>query len=177
MLKKVAQSLNESLNQLMEVLHIKRNKLVENETLAFQSILDKTTDSLQREIHVRTPPLPVILKSARNPVFAHLPRQYFPQPREQCTQLPRFEPQARNQGFNREKGGHIYLTVSDNGSGIDMARHGHKLFGMHQIFHSHPEAKGVGLFMTKTQIESMKGKISVESEVSKGTAFTVMFGA
>ncbi|MBC8644006.1 hypothetical protein H9W95_07955 [Flavobacterium lindanitolerans] len=70
----------------------------------------------------------------------------------------------------------VYLYVIDNGLGIDLNKNGHKIFGMNQIFHNHPEAKGIGLFMTKTQIESMKGKITVASEVNIGTTFTVMFG-
>lgn len=35
------------------------------------------------------------------------------------------------------------------------------------------KAKGVGLFMTKTQVESMGGEIHVESEVDKGTTFHI----
>ncbi|MNE70964.1 Phytochrome-like protein cph1 [compost metagenome] len=71
----------------------------------------------------------------------------------------------------------LFLHVKDNGLGIDLARHGDKIFGMHQVFHKHPNAKGIGLFMTKTQIESMDGKISVTSEVNVGTTFTVQFSA
>lgn len=70
----------------------------------------------------------------------------------------------------------VFLHVSDNGLGIDLSKNGHKIFGMHQIFHNHPEAKGIGLFMTKTQIESMGGKIAVVSEVNVGSTFTVMLG-
>lgn len=178
MLKKVAQNLNESLNQLMEVLHIKRNKLIERETVAFQSILNKTIDSLQGEIHRSDAVItgdfnkvPEILYSRiyLDSIFHNLVSNALKY------RDPNRKPEIRV--WTEKKGGHIYLQVSDNGLGIDMARHGHKLFGMHQIFHNHPEAKGVGLFMTKTQIESMKGRITVESEVGKGTTFTVMFGA
>lgn len=74
-----------------------------------------------------------------------------------------------------EKGKHILLTFADNGQGIDMDRHRHKIFGMYKTFHKHAEAKGIGLFITKNQIESMNGTISVESEVDKGTIFTLQF--
>jgi signal transduction histidine kinase len=33
----------------------------------------------------------------------------------------------------------------------------------------------VGLFLVKTQIESMGGSISADSEVDKGTTFTIRF--
>lgn len=71
--------------------------------------------------------------------------------------------------------GNLVLTVKDNGLGIDLERHGHKLFGLHKTFHRHKEAKGVGLYLTKTQIEAMGGAISAESEVGKGAIFTIKF--
>jgi PAS domain S-box-containing protein len=69
----------------------------------------------------------------------------------------------------------VILTISDNGQGIDLQQNGHKLFGLHQTFHNHPDAKGVGLYLTKTQIESMGGRIEVESEVGRGTVFRIFF--
>ena len=67
------------------------------------------------------------------------------------------------------------LKVSDNGLGIDLAKHGEQLFGMYKTFHGNPTARGIGLFMTKNQVESLGGKISVESEPNKGTAFKIHF--
>jgi len=73
------------------------------------------------------------------------------------------------------EGEYAFLSVADNGLGIDLNRHGAKLFGMYKTFHSHPEARGIGLFISKNQIEAMGGKITVESEVDKGTKFTTFF--
>ena len=67
------------------------------------------------------------------------------------------------------------LKVSDNGLGIDLEKHGGQLFGMYKTFHGNPNARGIGLFMTKNQVESLGGKISVESEPNKGTAFKIQF--
>ncbi len=67
------------------------------------------------------------------------------------------------------------IYFSDNGVGIDLQKHGHKLFGLHKTFHRHPDAHGVGLFLTKTQIEALSGEITVESEVDRGTVFKVTF--
>ena len=74
-----------------------------------------------------------------------------------------------------KKGSNIVLKFKDNGQGIDLDRHGQKIFGMYKTFHKHKDAKGIGLFITKNQIEAMNGKIEVESEVNVGTTFTIYF--
>lgn len=69
----------------------------------------------------------------------------------------------------------IILTIADNGIGIDLEKYGSKMFKMNSRFHPNIEGKGMGLFLTKYQIESMGGKIEVESEVHKGTSFHLYF--
>ncbi|MEP1150994.1 MAG: PAS domain S-box protein [Balneola sp.] len=72
-----------------------------------------------------------------------------------------------------KKNGSAFLEVSDNGLGIDMEKHGDKLFGMYNTFHGNENSKGIGLFITKNQIESLGGSIEVESEPGKGTTFKI----
>lgn len=67
------------------------------------------------------------------------------------------------------------LLFADNGLGIDLAKHRAKLFGMYKTFHRNKNSKGIGLFITKNQIEALGGKIEVESEVNKGTTFKIIF--
>ena len=68
---------------------------------------------------------------------------------------------------------YIIIEFKDNGHGIDLKRHKDKIFGMYKTFHRNKDAKGIGLFITKNQIESMNGTISVESTVDKGTTFYI----
>lgn len=70
---------------------------------------------------------------------------------------------------------HVTLYFEDNGLGIDLKKYGDKLFGMYKTFHHHHDSRGVGLFITKNQIESMGGKIEIESEVNVGTTFKISF--
>lgn len=72
-----------------------------------------------------------------------------------------------------QNGNLLYLTFKDNGMGIDLATNGQELFGLYKRFHSHVEGKGLGLFMVKTQIEMMKGNISVKSNLNEGIEFTI----
>ena len=67
------------------------------------------------------------------------------------------------------------LTISDNGLGIDLEKYKDSLFGMYKTFHKHPDSRGIGLFITKNQVEAMGGKIEVESKVGEGTAFKIYF--
>ncbi|WP_448702588.1 PAS domain-containing protein [Mucilaginibacter sp. AW1-3] len=69
--------------------------------------------------------------------------------------------------------GHPYITFEDNGSGIDLDKHGDKVFGMYKTFHQNINAKGIGLFITRNQVESLGGTIIVESTVNVGTKFTI----
>lgn len=68
------------------------------------------------------------------------------------------------------------ISVKDNGLGIDLKKYGDKLFGMYKTFHKNVDARGVGLFLTKNQLEYTGGKIEVESEPNQGTLFRVFFG-
>jgi signal transduction histidine kinase len=69
----------------------------------------------------------------------------------------------------------ICLMVSDNGLGIDLAQYKQNVFGLYKRFHLHVEGKGLGLYLVKTQIIAMGGKIEVQSELFKGTTFFVYF--
>jgi light-regulated signal transduction histidine kinase (bacteriophytochrome) len=75
-------------------------------------------------------------------------------------------------GIENGKG---YLRFTDNGQGINLNRHGKKLFGLNKVFHRHPDAKGIGLFLTKMQVEALGGSITAESEVNVGTTFIINF--
>jgi len=57
--------------------------------------------------------------------------------------------------------------------GIDLEKNGDKLFGMYKTFHGNADAKGLGLFISKNQIEAMGGSVEVESKVNVGTTFTI----
>lgn len=72
-----------------------------------------------------------------------------------------------------EKEKFIILEIKDNGQGIDLSKNGDKLFGMYKTFHNHEDSRGLGLFITKNQIEAIGGKIEVNSEVNKGTTFYI----
>ena len=72
----------------------------------------------------------------------------------------------------------VLLTVADHGRGIDLKRYAGKMFQLGSRFHADEESgHGMGLYMTKQQVEAINGRIEVESEINKGTKFKVYFNA
>lgn len=65
------------------------------------------------------------------------------------------------------------VTVADNGSGFDQQQAGDDVFKLYKRFHPHRPGRGMGLYLTKTHVESMGGNISVHSRVDEGTRFTI----
>jgi signal transduction histidine kinase len=65
------------------------------------------------------------------------------------------------------------LVIRDNGRGLDLKKYGSKVFGLYKTFHGNRDAKGLGLFITKTQVESMHGNIDIVSEPNMGATVIV----
>ncbi len=70
----------------------------------------------------------------------------------------------------KEDDNYVILEVKDNGLGIfDVS----KLFRLYQRQHPDMAGKGLGLFLVKTQIEVLDGKIEAESKENEGSIFRV----
>jgi PAS domain S-box-containing protein len=67
------------------------------------------------------------------------------------------------------------LKIEDNGIGIDLDKHRNSIFGLFKTFNGNSDSVGLGLFMTKNQVELMQGKIEIESTLGKGTIFKIYF--
>ncbi|MEP5940316.1 ATP-binding protein, partial [Maribacter dokdonensis] len=74
-----------------------------------------------------------------------------------------------------KKDNYSILTIKDNGLGINLEKYGKKLFGMYKTFHDHKDARGIGLYLTKNQIDAMNGKVEVSSVEGEGTEFKIFF--
>lgn len=69
----------------------------------------------------------------------------------------------------------VCLAVMDNGLGIDLGKYKQSLFSLYKRFHLHVEGKGLGLYLVKTQIEALGGRVDVNSAPNEGTTFHVYF--
>ena len=69
----------------------------------------------------------------------------------------------------------VCLAVMDNGLGIDLKKYRQNIFSLYKRFHLHVEGKGLGLYLVKTQIEALGGRVDVRSEPNEGTTFQIYF--
>ncbi len=70
-----------------------------------------------------------------------------------------------------KENGYAVLTVKDNGTGIDLAKNGNRIFKAFNRFTRAAQGKGLGLYLIKTMVERNGGKLEVESELNVGTRF------
>ena len=74
-----------------------------------------------------------------------------------------------------EDGEVVRFCVADNGIGIDLHKYHDRIFGMYKTFHGNKDARGIGLFISKNQIDAMGGKVEVFSEPNIGSTFKITF--
>ncbi|MCK0157272.1 PAS domain S-box protein [Cellulophaga sp. F20128] len=174
--EKVIHHLTGTLNTLVESLRAKNVSLEDMEDVSFEEVLHKTKEILGGQIMntaaVITSDFSKIGKINYNKIylesiFLNLLSNSIKYKSEARVPVIHIESEINN--------GKITLKFKDNGLGIDLKMHGHKLFGLNKTFHRHKDAKGVGLFITKTQIEAMGGTIRAASKVNEGTTFYLNF--
>ncbi|MFZ6665366.1 ATP-binding protein [Peijinzhouia sedimentorum] len=67
-----------------------------------------------------------------------------------------------------------FIKIIDNGLGFDVEKWREDIFGLYKRFHFHVEGKGIGLFLVRTQVEALGGKIEVDSQENNGSTFTII---
>ena len=67
------------------------------------------------------------------------------------------------------------IEIKDYGVGIDKEDLAHIFERFYKGKNSSSESVGIGLALAKSIIESNNGYVSVESEVNKGTIFTIKY--
>ena len=169
-------NLESTLNELLEVVSIRHESKKDTEELVFNNVFSKLIDTYQGKIMETkaevTSDFSAVSSIKYSSVYLESIMQNLLSNALKYRSVERM-PRIHFKSFR--KGKDTFLKVIDNGLGIDLAVHGNRLFGLHKTFHKHPEAKGVGLFITKAQVEAMGGEISVQSQVNKGTTFIVAF--
>ncbi len=173
-LKAISFGLTDTIKNLNEVASMQTDLNINKETLNLQKYIQKTTEILIGDINAKE-------ATIINNVSEEINFRYNPAYLESILlnfisnslkySHPNRKPVIALNAYLEE--GRLVLEISDNGLGIDLKKYGHQLFGLHKTFHGNKDARGIGLFITKNQIESLGGKIDVQSDVGKGTTFKI----
>ncbi len=168
-------SLTECLETLLEVTQIKLN----NELLFDDCIVPDLVNELVGQLHG-------VIFEKRADIRLHLEVEVIKYPRVYLESIlynfisnalkyskPEVPPVITIKTF--VEGDRTALSVMDNGLGLDIKKYGKKVFLLNQVFHEGYDSKGIGLYITKTQVESLGGKVEVKSAVNEGSEFVVWF--
>ena len=168
--------LNETINDLVKVIIIKDNPTIKKEKILIKDVFESVFNQLNFLISNHKPILKIDLeetyilnsnKSYLESIFLNL-----------MTNSLKYKSNQRQLKItvsSKVEEDEVVIIFADNGIGIDMERNKNKIFGLYQRFHNLPDSKGLGLYLVKSQVESMDGTINVESEVEKGTTFSIKF--
>jgi PAS domain S-box-containing protein len=168
--------LNETINDLVKVIVIKENSSLQKEAIQLEEIFAKVINQLSFQIELSKPTININLKKVAvlNSNKAYLESIIL----NLITNSLKFKSENRKLEINitaSKIGSSVIIIFSDNGIGIDLKRNRDKVFGLYQKFHKYPDSKGLGLYLVKSQVETMGGTINIDSEVNKGTTFTLTF--
>jgi signal transduction histidine kinase/FixJ family two-component response regulator len=176
MFRTSTEQLNKTVNDLLKILIIKNNVNVELANNNVNEILASVTSSLSQEmeevgcaisknIHTETIVFnSAYLESIITNLFSNAIKYRSP------NRLLQIDVSTKQQ-----PNGDVLLAIQDNGLGIDLKMHKDDIFGLYQRFHTNTDSVGLGLFIVKSQITALGGSIEVESEVDKGTTFSIIF--
>jgi PAS domain S-box-containing protein len=169
------QKLDEVIIDLNNILQVKHHLKENKEQVNFLHLVDDIKSSIGADDHVvkircdfeEVPEIDT-LKSYMHSIFYNLISNSIKFRKQ--NEAPVIEIKTSK---NKDK---IELTFKDNGIGIDMEKRGDQVFGLYKRFHpGYADGKGMGLYMVKTHVETMGGKISVKSNVNEGIEFKIEF--
>jgi PAS domain S-box-containing protein len=166
-------SLIDSLATLMQITEIKLNKEIARDDCDVAAILNDICNQLQSTIFEKQA---VIRRDLAVPLISY-PKVYF---ENILYNLISNSLKYARRGVPPEidistcmNGDRIQIIVKDNGLGIDLDKYADRVFRLNETFHQGYESKGVGLYITKTQVESFGGTIALKSKPEEGCEFIV----
>jgi PAS domain S-box-containing protein len=145
--------LNETINDLTKVMIIKDNPSIQKEALSLKEVFENVFSQIAFQFDIHKPVLEIDLEQVS---ILNINKTYI-----ESILLNLLTNSLKYRAENKilkititatEINNYVTLSFEDNGIGIDL-----------------------GLYLVKSQVEAMGGTICVESEVNKGTTFTLIF--
>ncbi len=169
--------LNDTLNDLINILIIKENRNLPTTELGFKDMLTKVQSSISNTLLTAGAIIISDFSAVESVEFSntYLESIFL----NLLTNSLKYAHPERKPIIKittaKDATGNIILTFSDNGVGMNIEKVRDRIFGLYQRFHKNADSKGIGLYLIHSQITALGGKIEVESEVNIGTTFTITF--
>lgn len=175
-LRPIVNNINETFNELLESLQIQQDLKVKSEKLVIREYFRNIIKGFEGQVIQNNAVIETDFGEAPE---VHYPPKYFSSLLHNLiSNALKYHDPDRSPHISlksRVSNGNIILSIQDNGLGIDLDKHRDDMFKIRKVFHHHPDAKGFGLYITKTQVETMGGRIWVESQPGEGSTFYVEF--
>ncbi|MGL1887791.1 MAG: ATP-binding protein [Reichenbachiella sp.] len=175
-LKKVSKNLSETINELTEIVKTSWELENEKQTISISNVCQHVLENVSNLIETSH----AVIKTDFS-AFDEIeyPKVYFESILQNfITNAFKYQSKERQLELSIEskiEGGRKVLEIGDNGIGIDLDVFGDKIFGLKNTFHGNDDARGLGLYITKTQVESLGGEVYVRSTPNQGAIFGVKF--
>ena len=155
--------LNETVEDLIKILIIKDKNSIAQEEIQFETIFQKVFTQTKNLIKENNPKIKYDFSLAPNVFFnpVYLESIFL----NLFTNALKYSSPTRNLEIkihSKRIGNEIQLEFEDNGIGINLKRHKDRVFGLYQRFHNHPNSKGLGLYLVKSQLETLGARIEIE---------------
>ena len=174
--KKSTHLLNETINDLVKIIVIKDKISIQKENVTINEVVEHVFSQLKFQIEQSKPILKLNFDEAD---IIYTNKAYLESILiNLLTNSIKYKSETKKLKISitiKKTNNSTILKFKDNGIGIDLKRNSEHIFGLYQRFHDYPDSKGLGLYLIKSQIESLGGTIAIESEVNKGTEFTLTF--
>ena len=170
------QSANETLSNLISVAKARTQVLDNLIDLDIQNSLDHILSGFKTTIENENITIHKDLKDCKTVLFSeshfnsmlqniiHNSIKYRSLDRDLEIEIKSF----KDQNFN-------CISIKDNGIGINLKEHGSHVFGLFKRATDTKEGSGLALYLIKKILEKTGGEIKVESELGRGTTFTLCF--
>jgi PAS domain S-box-containing protein len=172
----VSDDLMDTINDLAKVVQIKNEVSKDREDVYLLKVLEKTKESLSQTF---TNLNATISTNLTDEIKIYAPKTYiesiFLNFISNALKYSKDNVPPKLQVDYSETKSNVVLEFKDNGLGIDLNKFRTKLFGLRKTFHKNKDSRGVGLFITKAQVEAIGGSVDVKSEVDKGSEFKLTF--
>lgn len=168
--------LNDTINDLIKILVIRDSDSIALHSISFAKIMQQVITQVQNLVHESEAEIKTNFTSAPSVVFNETYLESILL--NLLTNAIKYRAYNRPLKINittKHKAEYVVLIFEDNGIGVDLERHREKIFGLYQKFHDRPNSKGMGLYLIKSQLETLGGNIDIESTVDVGTRFILKF--